>query len=188
MALLPYPDAADLPDANRKLLAGLPSLNIFKMLAGSGPSFVPFMALINAYLNNGILNEQLRELVILRVGYLCNSAYELHQHLRVSRTLGISEARIAATRGTLPRHEFSPAENAALALADDLTVNVKGNATLVEAVRKHLGDGGTQELVVIIGVYLFVCRYLETLEIEIEDQVYEGSGLDEIKKSFSHHD
>ena len=183
MARLPYPAPADLTPANRALLEGLPQLNIFKMLAGSGPSFAPFMALINAYLNEGLLNAELRELVILRVGHLCGSSYELHQHVRVSRVLGLSEPRIAATAGTLPSPHFSDAENACLALADDLTANVKGKAPLVEAVRTHLGDAATQELIIIIGVYLLVCRFLETLEIEIEDVPFDGSGLEEIKRS-----
>ncbi len=187
MALLPYPDPADLPPANRALLQGLPQLNIFKMLAGSGPSFAPLMALINAYLNDGILDAELRELVILRVGHLCKSPYELHQHVRVSRALGLSDARIAATKGNLPSALFSPAENAALALTDDLTAHVKGAPALVEAVRGHIGDSGTQELIIIIGVYLLVCRFLETLEIEIEDKDIEGSGLDEIKRSMERH-
>jgi alkylhydroperoxidase family enzyme len=183
MARLPYPDPATLPEANRKLLTTLPALNIFKMLAGSGPSFVPFMSLINAYLNEGILDAHLRELVILRVGHLCNSAYELHQHLRVSRTLGLSESRIKATAGRLPSTEFSEAENAALALADDLVAHVKADKEIFADARAHLGDSGVQELVIIVGVYLLVCRYLETLEIEIEDKDIEGSGLEDIKRS-----
>ncbi len=187
MALLPYPDPADLPPANRDLLKGLPQLNIFRMLAGSGPSFAPFMALINAYLNDGILDAELRELVILRVGHLCNSPYELHQHTRVSRALGLSEARIAATKDSLPSALFSPAENAALALTDDLAAHVKGDPALVETVRKHLDDNGTQELIIIIGVYQLVCHFLETLEIEIEDKEIKGSGLDEIKRSMDRH-
>lgn len=185
MARLPYPDPASLPPAARELLSGLPPLNIFKMLAGSGASFVPFMSLINAYLNDGILDAELRELVILRIGHLCNSPYELHQHIRVSRVLGLSEARIAATRDALPSKHFSAAENAALALADDLTANVKGRAELVEAARTHLGDAGTQELVIIIGVYLLVCRFLETFEIEIEETDIQGSGLEEIRQSMN---
>jgi alkylhydroperoxidase family enzyme len=187
MARLPYPDPATLPAANAKLLEGLPRLNIFRMLAGSGASFAPFMALINAYLNEGALDAELRELVILRVGHLCGSEYELHQHRRVSRTLGLSETRIAATAGKLPSAAFTEAENAALALADDLTAHVKADNRLFDAARAHLGDTGTQELVIIIGIYLLVCRYLETLEIEIEDKDIEGSGLDEIRKSMSAH-
>lgn len=185
MARLPYPDPAALPEANRKLLETLPALNIFKMLAGSGPSFAPFMSLINAYLNEGVLDAELRELVILRVGHLCGSAYELHQHIRVSRVLGLSQERIEATSGDLPSPAFTAAENAALALADDLVANVKAGKALFDVARQHLGDTGVQELVIVIGVYLLVCRYLETLEIEIEETDIAGSGLEEIKRSMS---
>lgn len=186
MARLPYPDLASLPAGNRKLLETLPPLNIFKMLAGSGPSFAPFMALINAYLNEGLLDAHLRELAILRVGHLCGSAYELHQHLRVSRTLRLSESRIAAAAGALPSPEFSEAENAALALADDLVAHVKASKKTFEEARAHLGDSGVQELIIIVGVYLLVCRYLETLEIELEETEIKGSGLEEIRKSMKH--
>ena len=183
MARLPYPDPKDLPPENRKLLETLPQLNIFRMIAGSGTSFVPFMALINAYLNEGTLDDELRELVILRVGHLCGSAYELHHHIRVSRNVGMSEARIAAAGGALPNPHFTEAENAALAFADDLAAHVKGDKALFDAARKHLGDTGIQELAIIVGVYLLVCRYLETFEIELEEREIEGDSLEDIKRS-----
>ena len=53
--------------------------------------------------------------------------------------------------------------------------------------RSRLGDAATQELIIIIGVYLLVCRYLETLGIEIEDTALAGSGLEEIKRSMKSH-
>ena len=187
MARIPYPDPASLPDASRKLLETLPPLNIFRMIAGSGASFVPFMALINAYLNEGVLDAELRELVILRVGHLCGSAYELHQHVRVSRTLGLSEARIEAAAGKLPSRLLSAAENATLALADDLVAHVKADKALFDAARAHLGDTGVQVLVIVVGVYILVCRYLETFEIELEDKDIDGSGLEEIKRSLNAH-
>lgn len=187
MARLPYPDPADLPAANRDLLKSLPQLNIFRMLAGSGASFVPFMALINAYLNDGLLDAELRELVILRVGHLCGSAYEQHQHRRVSRMLGMSEERIAAAEGALPSPLFSETENAVLAFTDGQVANVKADATLFAAAHKHLGDAGMQELVIVVGIYLLVCRYLETFEIELEETDIATSGLDEIRRSMESH-
>lgn len=188
MARLPYPDPASLPDASRELLQSLPPLNIFRMLAGSGPSFVPFMALINAYLNEGLLEAELRELVILRVGHLCGSNYELHQHRRVSRLIGMSAERMAAAEGALPSPLFSEAENAVLAFTDDQVAHVKADAGLFAAAHEHLGDAGMQELVVIIGVYLLVCRYLETFEIELEETDIATSGLDEIRRSMASHE
>lgn len=185
MARIPYPDPASLPPENRALRETLPQLNIFRMLSGSGPSFAPFMALVNAYLNDGLLDAELRELVILRVGHLCGSDYEQHQHRRVSRMLGMTEARIEAAAASLPSPHLSEAENAVLAFTDDQVASVKADAALFEAAHRHVGDAAMQELVLIIGIYLLVCRYLETFEIELEETDIETSGLDEIKRSMT---
>ncbi len=45
-----------------------------------------------------------------------------------------------------------------------------------------------QELVIIVGIYLLVCRYLETLEIDLEETDIPTSGLDEIRRSMKGHD
>tara|TARA_R110002110_G_scaffold18688_9_gene78353 strand:- start:3336 stop:3899 length:564 start_codon:yes stop_codon:yes gene_type:complete len=183
MARIPYPDPAALPDTNRKLLEGLPQLNIFRMLAGAGTSFPAFMGLLNAYLNEGVLDPELRELTILRIGHLAGSSYELHQHRRISRILGISAARVEASAGKLPSPLFSDAENAALAFTDDQVAHIKADERLFAAAHEHLGDAGMQELVIVIGIYLLVCRYLETFEIDLEDEEIPTSGLDEIRNS-----
>jgi len=39
-----------------------------------------------------VLDPRLRETVILRVAYLSHSAYELHHHVPLGRTAGLSEA------------------------------------------------------------------------------------------------
>ncbi|MDO8837945.1 MAG: carboxymuconolactone decarboxylase family protein [Parvibaculum sp.] len=183
MARIPYPDPATLAPEARALRETLPQLNIFKMISGSGPSFLPFMALVNAYLNDGLLDTELRELVILRVGHLCGSAYEQHQHRRVSRMIGMTEARIEAASNALPSPHLSETENAVLAFTDDQVANVKADARLFAAAHAALGDAAMQELVIIIGIYLLVCRYLETFEIELEEKDIETSGLDEIRRS-----
>lgn len=183
MARIPYPDPASLPPENRALRETLPQLNIFRMLSGAGTSFPAFMTLINAYLNDGVLDPELRELVILRVGHLCGSPYEVHQHRRVSRMLGMSAERIEAAAGALPSPLFSETENAALTFTDNQVVSVKADATLFAAAHRYLGDAGMQELVIVVGIYLLVCRYLETFEIEIEDEDIPTSGLDEIRRS-----
>ncbi len=183
MARIPYPDPASLPPENRALRETLPQLNIFRMLSGAGTSFPAFMKLINAYLNDGVLDPELRELVILRVGHLCGSSYEVHQHKRVSRMLGVTAERIEAAAAKLPSPLFSETENAVLAFTDNQVANVKADAALFANAHRHLGDAGMQELVIVVGIYLLVCRYLETFEIEIEDEDIPTSGLDEIKRS-----
>ena len=80
---------------------------------------------------------------------------------------------------------FSEAENAALALADELTERPKASAETLAAAHAHLGDAATQELVLVAGIYLLVCRYLETLEIDLEEEEIPVSGLEEIRNGVS---
>ena len=183
MARLPYPDLKDLSPENRDLMASLPPLNVFRMMSGAGASFAPFMQFISAYLNEGALDPELRELVILRVGHLCGSAYEVHQHERVSRTLGMSVPRIQAVKGNLPSDLFSDAENAALLFSDEQVAQVKVSDSTFAATHTHLTDPQIVELTLIVGTYLMVCRFLETLEIELEETDIDGSGLEEIEAS-----
>jgi len=82
MARIPYPDPASLPPADRDFLADLPPLNVWRMLAGSPSMFRPMTAFFSAYLNDGLLTEEMREIVILRTGYLRDSEYEVANHLR----------------------------------------------------------------------------------------------------------
>lgn len=183
MARVAYPDLADLKPADRSLMEQLPPLNVFRMLSGTGASFAPFMSFINAYLNDGILNQDLRELVILRVGHLCKSAYEVHQHERVARTLGMSEMRIQATKGAIPASVYNDQENAALLFTDEQVANVKVSDATFTATQAHFSDPEIVELTMIIGTYLMVCRFLETLEVDLEENDISGSGLAEIESS-----
>jgi 4-carboxymuconolactone decarboxylase len=181
MARLPYPDPEDLPEEARALLGRLPPLNIFRMLAGTGPAFAPFIGLINAYLNEGVLPAQARELVILRIGHRCGSAYERFHHENVARKIGIAPACIAAVAGPVPSPVFSAAENAALLFVDDLIERTAGDVARLDSVRAHFGERGVQELILIVGIYMLVCRYIETLGIELEPAPLPGTGLDEIR-------
>jgi 4-carboxymuconolactone decarboxylase len=180
MARIPYPDLDTLPPENRALLEKLPDINIFRMLAGSGACFPAFMDFLNSYMNQGVLDPELRELVILRVGHLCGSAYELYQHERVSRMIGMKEERISAAAGKMPSPLYSEAENAAIALTDNLFTQTKADAEILARARHHVGDTGLQQIILVIGFYMLVSRYLESLEIEIEEKPFEVNPLPEI--------
>jgi len=161
----------------------LPPLNVFRMMSGTGASFAPFMSFISAYLNDGILDQELRELVILRVGHLCGSTYEVHQHERVARTLGITEERIQAVKVNSSSPLFNTKETAALAFADEQVANVKVSDKTFVTTQDHLSDPEIVELTLVINTYIMVCRFLETLEVDLEEQDITGSGLEEIERS-----
>ena len=98
MPRIPYPDPDSLSAGDRAFLESLPQLNISRMLAGSPSMFQPMTRLFSAYLSDGLLSETMREIIILRTGHLCNSEYEVINHNRVARLIGMSEERIHALK------------------------------------------------------------------------------------------
>ena len=83
--------------------------NVWKMLMWS-PGMAEAMIDFNDAVRYKIsLSDPLRELIILRVGHLCDAPYEIHHHERISREIGMSEALITAPLGArLPRSTTSP--------------------------------------------------------------------------------
>src|SRR4029079_3313657 len=75
-----------------------PHLNIYRMLANSEAGLKGFVRMGNALLYRCELDPQLRELAILRVVRLTRGAYEVFQHERIAREVGVAEEKIAALR------------------------------------------------------------------------------------------
>ena len=44
------------------------------------------------------LSDRDRELLILRIGYLCQSGYEWGQHVQISRRIGMSDDEIRSAK------------------------------------------------------------------------------------------
>src|SRR5262245_4772094 len=68
------------------------------MLMWSPDIAEPFIDFNDAVRYKISLSDSPRELIILRVGHLCEAAYEIHHHTRISREIGMSEELIAAPK------------------------------------------------------------------------------------------
>lgn len=169
MQRIPYPDPDTLPEAMRKVVEANPA-NVTRILAGaSQPVFNGFAALSSAFTGGGSsLPAQLREIAILRVGYLSNSAYEVFQHEALARYVGLSDAQIDAIKSGAGTEVLGEAGAAVLAFADDLVDNVRACDETLAGVRKHLSDTQVIDLTLVTGMYMMVSRFLETTGIEID--------------------
>ncbi len=68
----------------------------------------------------------MRELAIIRVGRLSRAAYEVFQHERIAREVGVEEDKIAALRdATIEAPAFTDNDKAVLRFADDVVRNVQ---------------------------------------------------------------
>lgn len=151
------------------LLASRPPYNIYGILANAPTALPGFVQLASALLTQSELDPQLREMVILRVGAHCRSAYEIHQHMRLAQHVGVSEARIRKALDIGSAATVSDSlEDRMLAFTDSVVRTVKAPAEQFEALREHLSPRGITELLMTIGTYMMVSRVLENLEVEIE--------------------
>ena len=171
MQRIPYPDPASLPEDIRQRLEGSPP-NVSRMLPGLSPGVYRGFTAFSAGLFSGSdLSPQLREIAILRVGYLSNASYEVFQHEAYARHVGLSGAQIDAIKaGGDKAALLGPAGAAVLAFTDDLVLNVRPSDATLSGVRAHLADNLVLDLVVVIGAYMTVSRFLETTGIEHDDQ------------------
>src|SRR5262245_65890052 len=99
MPRIPYFDVEQATGRHAEFLGKLkPELNIFRTLANSEYGLKGFVRMGNALLYKAELDPGLRELAILRVGRLSRAAYEVFQHERIAREVGVAEEKIAALR------------------------------------------------------------------------------------------
>ena len=170
MARISYYDRAKVSDKLGKIMDSLqPQLNVFRMVANSEPVARGFLKMGNALLDRGTLSPTLRELAILRVGWLSKASYEVYQHERIGRDVGLSEEKLRAIHKGADAAEFDEHEKAVLRFTDDVVKNVKASDATFKPVAAFLDAEQIVELTLSIGFYMMVSRFLETLEVDDQE-------------------
>jgi 4-carboxymuconolactone decarboxylase len=171
MPRIPYYDVDQATGKHAEFLGKLkPHLNIYRMLANSENGMKGFVRMGNALLHRCELDPTLRELAIIRVGRLSRAAYEVFQHERIAREVGVEEGKIAALRdATIEAPAFTDNDKAVLRFTDDVVRNVRASDRNLKAVQAFLSAGALVELTLTIGYYMMVCRFLETAGVEGEE-------------------
>jgi 4-carboxymuconolactone decarboxylase len=176
MSRIPLPDRASHSHEVREAIGERPANVSLLMAAASGPVYRGLGQLGSALIRGSPLPPKLRELAILRVGYISRSAYEVFQHEALARHIGMDEAQIDAIRaGDGASPALGQAERDVMAFVEDIVVNVRASDATLAAVRQHLDISQLVDLIVVTGYYMTVCRLLETSGIEIEEEPIDWS-------------
>lgn len=170
LARIPYFKPAA-TDAEKKLLQGEApySLNIFKIITHAPIAIArQFIGLPAAVLMNGRLDPVLREMAITRAGILCHSEYEVYQHRKVSRQVGMPEEKIKALDIGSASPVFSEIEKLVLRFTEETVLQHKAGDETFAALRKHFSDELLVELTIAVGCYMAVSVFLNTFDVDIE--------------------
>jgi alkylhydroperoxidase family enzyme len=115
------------------------------------------------------LDPQLRELVILRTAIVGDSKFEYSQHMKVARTVGIPEEKLAALKGWTTSDLFTPKERAVMAATDEiLSRNLVEDETFA-ALQQHLSDPEILELFVVSGLWRMHGLIVRALHLEYDN-------------------
>jgi alkylhydroperoxidase family enzyme len=106
--------------------------------------------------------------VILRIGQLCGSDYEWHQHESAARAIGMDEATLQAVAdGAYDR--LTEAQQAAVAIAEEIKRESGASEATIARARHFFNKEELVELILCSGFYIMTAGLLLSLDIEIED-------------------
>ena len=168
MSRVPYPDRQALSPETQQFLDRLPPLNIFRMLSGGEGLLAGFVRLGNHLLFKAKLAPVLREIAIIRVGVLSKARYEVFQHERIARGLGMSDALIAAIHRGPDDPALDDLQRLVMRFTDDVVQNVRASDETFAPLAARLSVQELQELTVTVGYYMMASRFLETFDVDIE--------------------
>ena len=154
------------------LPAPMATRSAFRVLANNPPLLKAVFGQLTTLLLRNTFDTRLRELIIMRIGWVTGSEYEWTQHWRVALNAGIPAEDVLAVRDWQNSDRLTAADKAVLAATDEtLAGKTISDATWAE-VTKHVVDPGQQvEFVVAMANCTMFSILLRNLKIPVEDGV-----------------
>ncbi|MHC4342671.1 MAG: carboxymuconolactone decarboxylase family protein [Planctomycetota bacterium] len=155
-----------------EMIPAFADLNIFRVLLHRPKTAKALSDLLVSLLFGGELDDRLRELLIMRIGWTTGSDYEWTQHWRIAQEqFGCSEQDLLAVRDWQTSDHFGEDERTLLAAVDALLVQGGLPKDLAERCLERFGRNATIELATAVGAWRLVSKVTNALEIPLEEGV-----------------
>jgi alkylhydroperoxidase family enzyme len=154
----------------RELVGGSPMgmLNIFRTLAHHPGLMKRWLVFGNHVLGKSTLPARERELVILRIGWLCRAEYEWAQHVVIGKREGLTDDEIRKIGEGPEAPGWSALDRVLLRATDEL----HGDACVSDAtwaeLAKHLNSQQLMDVVFTVGNYNLVSMALNSLGVQLD--------------------
>ncbi len=159
------PDMAALYDKAFAQRGNVP--NMFRVMAHRPEIFSTMQAHFAAVLNTGTVSTKLKELIIVRTSQVNVTPYCLASHTILARGLGWTDDQLAHLENWPQREDFTPAEKAALRLAETVTRDAHSVTDEQFAeLRSFYSEGEIVELLCAIGLFNYFNRFNNALRMQ----------------------
>lgn len=166
---IPLPSDEELEQEYVRLLARMPPLNVFRMVAGARGALRPFLQLGGAVLSTA-LDAQRREIAVLRVAHATRARYEWAQHEQLARNVGVSASEIEAIGSEEPVSSLDEERNLICRVADEVSRDVRLSDEALAQIVERYGPREAAELILLVSYYNMVSRFLESTRVPLEDK------------------
>jgi len=162
---------ADLNDEQKEILAPMGDrvLNIFRTMVQAPRAAKGFLAWGNYVLSKkNDLPAREREIVILRIGYLCRSGYEWTQHTPIGIRAGLTQDEVARIKTGADAPGWSEADQALLRAADELHHDQFITDATWAPLKAHFSDKQCMDVVSTAGQYTQVSMILNSFGVQLD--------------------
>ena len=168
MARLPYLEQSDLAVEHQDLLKR--QITLYKQLAHSPKMLRAFQGVGYHIRYGSPMDQRLRELAILQVGWLARSAYEWSHHVKIAYDFGVTDediqGLIAESSGKSSR--LDPIAKAVIQAAREVTLEGKMRKESFDTLSAAMTKEQLVDLTVTMSFYNAVVRILASFEIDVE--------------------
>ena len=145
--------------------------NIFTTLGHHPKLLKRWLVFANHCLLKSSLNPRDRELVILRAGWVSQSAYEWAQHNRIAFEAGLSHEEITRVKKGADAVGWTESENILLAAVDELLETKTLNNTTWASLILHFSNKQVLDIIFTAGNYMTLAMALNACGVEVDDRI-----------------
>ena len=121
--------------------------------------------------DSSTLEPRDRELLILRVGWLCDAEYEWGQHVIFGRSVGLTVEEIARIKEGPGASQWTPFESALLSAADELHHDSFISSSTWDSLSTRYNDKQMMDVVFTVGQYHTVSMALNSFGVQLDEGV-----------------
>ena len=143
--------------------------NIFKTLSYHPDLFRRWLVFGNHVLFKSTLPPRERELIILRIGWLCEAEYEWAQHVLIGKEAGLTAEEIDRIKAGPNARGWSEADKLLLQATDELRKDAFITDATWNGLSQHFDTKQLMDVVFAVGQYNLVSMALNTLGVQLDD-------------------
>ena len=144
--------------------------NVLKTLARHPKLLKRWLPFANHVLFKSSLSPRIREIIILRIGWLCRSEYEWTQHVRIAaEEAGMTEADFAAIEVGSTDPLWALEEKVALQLVEELFASKTLEDNTWKELGRYYSELQIMDMVAAVGNYTMVSMMLKTFQVPLDD-------------------